>query len=77
LPTVSVEVAPLVAYASGLGEQLLIVTAEPKFVPSTRNCIVPVGTVEPDAGATFAVNVTDCPKPEGFSDEVTVVIVFE
>ena len=52
------------------------VTAEPKLVPSILNCTVPVGVPEPgDTGATVAVNVTDWSATDGFSDEVTVVVV--
>jgi hypothetical protein len=36
----------------------------------------PVGTVVLPAGpATLAVNVTDCPLAEGFTDDVSVVVV--
>jgi len=45
-------------------------------VPSIINVTVSVGT--PDAGgaaATVAVNVTDCPNTEGFTEEVTLVVV--
>jgi hypothetical protein len=38
----------------------------------------PVGVavlIGPEALATFAVNVTDCPKIDGFTEEVTVVEV--
>jgi hypothetical protein len=45
-------------------------------VPSIVNVTVPVGT--PDAGgaaATVAVKVTDCPNTEGFTEEVTLVVV--
>ena len=38
----------------------------------SKNCTVPVGVVAPD---TVAVNVTDCPNTEGFSDELRAVVV--
>ena len=44
-------------------------------VPSTRNCIVPVGINEPKAGATVAVKVTDWPNSDGLSDDNIVVVV--
>jgi hypothetical protein len=34
---------------------------------------VPVGV--PEVAVTVAVNVTDCPVAEGFTDEITVVVV--
>ena len=37
---------------------------------------MPVGVPTPgEAALTVAVNVTDCPDPDGFSDEVTVVVL--
>src|SRR5579859_5329949 len=45
-------------------------------LPPSRKVTVPVGV--PTAGgtpATVAVKVTDCPKTDGFCDEVTVVVV--
>ena len=44
-------------------------------VPSTRNNIVPVGTVVPLTADTVAVNVTDCPDALGFCDEIRLVVV--
>jgi hypothetical protein len=38
------------------------------------NVTVPVA-VAPEAGVTFAVKLTDFPSVEGFSDEVSVVVV--
>src|SRR4029077_10245237 len=46
---------------------------DPRLAPSTTNCTVPVGV--PDAALTVAVNVTASPEPDGFSDELTVVVV--
>jgi hypothetical protein len=44
-------------------------------VPST-NATVPVGVPVPGAtGVTVAVNVTDCPSPDGFAEDTTVVVV--
>jgi hypothetical protein len=40
------------------------------------NVTVPVGAVEfPLGPVTAAVNITDCPCPEGFNDDVTAVVV--
>jgi len=68
-PTERVEVAPDVALPPTR------VTGAPKFTPSIVNCTVPVGV--PVAGATtvtVAVNVTLCPKTDGLTDDVTVVV---
>ena len=56
---------------------LLTVTGEPRVPVPSLNCTVPAGV--PEAGAvteTVAVNVTDCPLTEGFTDEETAVEVF-
>ena len=48
----------------------------PMELPPSRNVIVPVGV--PVAGATgeiVAVKVTDWPKTDGFTDEVTTIVV--
>src|ERR1019366_1606602 len=46
-----------------------------ELAPS-RKVTVPVGVPAPGAtGETVAVNLTDCPKTEGFTDEATVVEV--
>lgn len=54
-------------------------TAAPNGTPSTENWTEPVGVAvlipAPAALATVAVNVTDCPKIDGFTKEVTVVEV--
>ena len=75
--TLRVEVAPLVAVAaipdpnSGTGA--------PNAAPSIRNWTEPVGVAvlvpDPEVLTTVAVNVTGCPKIEGFTEEVTVVEV--
>jgi hypothetical protein len=45
-------------------------------VPS-RKVTVPLGVPAPGATTeTVAVNVTDCPKTDGFAPEATVVVVF-
>jgi len=75
--TPRVEIAPLVAIAAVPDPDSA--TAAPNAAPSTRNWIEPVGVAEltavPEALATVAVNVTGCPKIEGFTEEVTVVEV--
>ena len=50
-----------VAHASGLGLQAEIAAGEPTLTLSILNCTVPVGTVDPDAGAMVAVNVGEAP----------------
>lgn len=75
LPAASAASAALVAHASGEGEQLPIVTADPKFAESIWNCTVPVGTTAPDAGAILDVKVTDWPTRDGFTDELTTLVV--
>jgi hypothetical protein len=36
---------------------------------------IPVGVPEPEAAATTAVNVTDCPMADGFNDDCSVVLL--
>jgi hypothetical protein len=49
----------------------------PIGLPPSRNVTVPTGVPAPGAtGDTVAVNVTDWPNTDGFTDEVTVVEVF-
>ncbi len=53
---------------------LLRVTGEPRLVTPSLNCIVPVGV--PELGIdveTTAVNVTGCPKEEGFMEDERLV----
>jgi hypothetical protein len=54
-------------------------TAAPNGTPSAENWTEPVGvavlTPAPAVLATVAVKVTDCPKIDGFTEEVTVVEV--
>jgi len=44
----------------------------PNEVAPSKNSTVPVG---PKDGLTVAVNVTDCPNVEGFTDDVNAVVV--
>jgi hypothetical protein len=48
---------------------------EPRVVPPSRNVTVPVGVPAPEDGLTVAVNVTCCPRTEGFSEDVSEVVV--
>ncbi len=57
-----------------VAKPLLKVTGEPRLVPPSLNCTLPVGVPEPGATAdTVAVNVTDCPNTEGLLFELTTV----
>jgi len=48
----------------------------PSVVDPSLNVTVPVGVPEPGAVAvTVAVSVTDCPKTDGLTDEMTAVEV--
>ena len=53
--------------------------AAPNAAPSTKNWTEPVGVAVliagPEVFSTVAVNVTDCPKIDGLTKEVTVVEV--
>src|SRR5579863_8881735 len=52
------------------------VTREPSWVPPSKKVTVPVGVPAPgDWALTVAVNVTPCPYDDGFTDEVTAVLV--
>ena len=53
----------------------LKLTGEPKFVPSTANCTVPPLSNVPELGVTVAVKVIACPNADGFTDELSVVVV--
>ena len=54
----------------------LLRVALPRVIGPFLNVTVPVGVPEPGAVAlTVAVKVTDCPKTDGLTDEVTVVEV--
>ncbi len=54
-----------------MAEPLLRATGEPRLLPPSLNCTVPVAV----PGVTVAVKVTDWPKTEGLLFEVTVVEV--
>ena len=45
----------------------------PIVVDPSLNVTVPVGV--PEVAVTVAVKVTDCPKADGFTDEVRAVVV--
>ena len=47
---------------------------DPNAVVPFINFTVPVG-VPLNCGSTVAVNVTDCPNLDGFSDDPTVIVV--
>jgi hypothetical protein len=48
----------------------------PKVVAPSLNVTVPVAVPVPGATVlTVAVNVTDCPNTEGFTDDTTAVVV--
>ena len=49
------------------------VTGEPRFVPLSLNCTVPVGV--PAVDETVAVKVTLCERFDGLGEEVTAVPV--
>ena len=57
----------------------LTTCATPRTDAPSMNWTEPVGVAAliaaPEMLATFAVNVTDCPKIDGFTEEVTVVEV--
>jgi len=64
-----------------VGKVVVVYEAEPPlsvtvcriFAPSL-NVTLPVGVPE-YCGETAAVNVTDCPKLEGFTEEVSAMVV--
>jgi len=48
----------------------------PNVVPASLNVTVPLGVPAPgNTALTVAVNVTDCPDTDGFTDEATVVVL--
>jgi hypothetical protein len=73
--TLRVEVVPLVTVAVAPDPESG--TGAPNAAPSTKNWTVPVGVdvLIAEVLTTVAVNVTDCPKIDGFTEEVTVVEV--
>ena len=44
-------------------------------VPPSLKVTVPVGALGNSLSLTVAVKVTDCPKTEGFSEDITFVVV--
>ena len=74
--TIRVAVAPLLPEA--VAPEPDSGTAAPKDTPSIENWTVPVGVaVLVPVTVTVAVNVTDCPKVDGFTEEVTVTEVVQ
>jgi hypothetical protein len=71
--TLRVAVAPLVPVAAAPDPDNG--TAAPNVAPSTENWMDPVGVAALPVLATVAVNVTDCPKIDGFTEDVRVVEV--
>src|SRR6516164_6764232 len=66
LPAASEEVAKV-----ALPEFNVVV---PSVVAPSKKVTVPVGVPDPGATAlTVAVNVTDCPRADGFTDDITTV----
>ena len=54
----------------------LLVTAVPMALPLSKNWTDPVAVPAPGVVvATVAVKVTDCPKSEGFTEDVNAVVV--
>jgi hypothetical protein len=55
---------------------VLTFCAAPRLLAPSLNCTVPVGVPAPvEVGLMVAVKVTDCPKMDGLSEEVTAVVV--
>src|SRR5262249_32225871 len=48
----------------------------PNVVAPSKKVTVPVGVFDPEAGVTVAVKITDCPKTDGLTEEVTALVVF-
>jgi hypothetical protein len=53
---------------------LAVIAILPSRVVPSRKLMLPVGAIVP-AVVTVAVNVTDCPITEGFSELATAVVV--
>jgi len=47
----------------------------PRVVPPSLNVTVPVGVPAPAVTVNVAVNVTDCPKLDGFTEEVSALLI--
>ena len=61
--------------AADVAEPELNVT-EPREVEPSKNSTVPLAVPAPgEVAATVAVKVIDCPKTEGFAEDVNVVVV--
>ena len=61
--------------AADVAEPELNVT-EPREVAPSKNSTVPLAVPAPgEVAATVAVKVIDCPKTEGFVEDVNVVVV--
>ena len=74
--TIRVAVAPLLPEA--LPPEPDSGTAAPRGAPSIENWTEPVGVpVLVPVSVTVAVNVTDCPKVDGFAEEVTTTEVVQ
>jgi len=65
VPMAKVEVDKLASPPAFSGEV-------PSRVLPSKNCTVPVGTALPVGPVTIVANVTVCPRPEGFCDDVGV-----
>ena len=62
--------------AAEVAEPEVSVIADPMALPLSKNWTVPVAVPTPGAVvATVAVKVTDCPKTEGFAEDVNAVVV--
>ena len=61
--------------AAEVAEPEVKVIAEPMALPLSKNWTVPVAVPAPgETAATVAVKVTDCPKTEGFTEDVNAVV---
>ena len=62
--------------AAEVAEPADSVTAVPMALPLSKNWTDPVAVPAPGVVvATVAVKVTDCPKSEGFTEDVNAVVV--
>jgi len=67
---------PKLVIAAEVAEPEVSVTV-PREVTPSKNSTDPVAVPAPGAvAATVAVKVTDCPKSEGFTEDVNAVVVF-
>ena len=67
---------PKLVIAAEVAEPEVKVIAEPMALPLSKNWTVPVAVPAPGVVvATVAVKVTDCPKTEGFTEDVNAVVV--